>query len=171
MHEDALIPIGKIVGTHGLRGTFKIVSYAESPSSFAPGERLALRRHGKTAASFEIESAGPHRRGLILSLKGVATIDQAEEWVGFELCIEKAALPEPEDGSYYWHQIIGLAVVTVNNRRLGRVEEILPTGSNDVYVVRDGRKEVLVPALESVVTEIDLEHGTLKVDLPEGLEE
>jgi len=170
MHEDALIPIGKIVGTHGIKGYLKVISYAESTASFAPGKQLALRRKGKPVVTYGIESAHPHKRGILLALNGIASVDEAKEWVGYELCINRTTLPEPEEGTYYWHQIIGLEVLTVDDRRLGRVAAIFPTGSNDVYVVRDGKKEVLIPAIDSVVVDIDLTHKVLRVDLPEGLE-
>lgn len=171
MHEDALIPIGKVVGTHGIKGYLKVISYAESTASFAPGRQLALKQKGKPVVTFGIESARPHKRGILLALNGVASVDEAKEWVGYELCINRTTLPEPEEGTYYWHQIIGLEVFTVDDRRLGRVAAIFPTGSNDVYVVREGKKEVLIPAIDSVVVDIDLTHKALRVDLPEGLED
>ncbi len=171
MHEDALIPIGKVVGTHGIKGYLKVISYAESTASFAPGKQLALRRKGRPVVTLGIESARPHKRGILMALEGIASVHAAKEWVGYELCIDKTTLPEPEKGSYYWHQIIGLEVFTVDERRLGRVAAVFPTGSNDVYVVRDGKNEVLIPAIESVVIDIDLTQKVLRVDLPEGLED
>ncbi|NVM20549.1 MAG: 16S rRNA processing protein RimM [Desulfobacterales bacterium] len=171
MREDALLPIGKIVGTHGTKGYLKVYSYAESVDSFAVGKELTLSREGEPVATFRIESARVHKRIILLVLEGIASIGAAKEWVGCEICIDNASLPQPEEGSYYWHQIIGLEVFTVDNRRLGRVAEIFPTGSNDVYVVREGKREVLIPAIDSVVVDIDLEHNFLRVDLPEGLED
>jgi 16S rRNA processing protein RimM len=171
MHEHALIPIGKVVGTHGIKGYLKVSSYAESINTFAPGRQLALRRKEKPIVTRTIESVRAHKGGILLALQGITSVDAAKEWVGHELCIDKTTLPEPEKGTYYWHQIIGLKVFTVDNRHLGLVAAIFPTGSNDVYVVRDGRKEVLIPAIESVVVEIDLAHKVLRVDLPEGLED
>jgi 16S rRNA processing protein RimM len=171
MHEDVLIPIGRVVGTHGIKGYVKAISYAESTASFAPGKLLTLRQKGKPVVTLAIESARPHKRGILLALEGITSIDAAKEWVGYELCIDKATLPELETGTYYWHQIIGLEVFTVDNRRIGKVAAIFPTGSNDVYVVRDGKKEVLIPAIDSVVADIDLAHNVLRVDLPEGLED
>ncbi|MBW1859123.1 MAG: 16S rRNA processing protein RimM [Deltaproteobacteria bacterium] len=170
MAEDALISIGKVVGTHGIKGYLKVISYAESTAPFADGKQLALRQEGKPVARFRIESARPHKRGLLLALEGITSVGVAKEWVGYELCIDRAAFPEPEQGTYYWDQIIGLDVFTVDGRRLGRVAAIFPTGSNDVYVVREGKKEILIPALESVVVDIDLTANALRVDLPEGLE-
>ena len=171
MHEDALIPIGKVVGAHGLKGYLKIASYAESAASFSPGQQLVLRRKGKPVVTLGIESARPHKRGILLALQGIASVDEAKEWIGYQLCISRTSLPEPEEGAYYWDQIIGLEVLTVDDRHLGRVAAIFPTGSNDVYVVRDADKEVLVPAIDTVVVKIDLIRKVLRVDLPEGLEE
>ena len=170
MAEDALISIGKIVGTHGIRGYLKVISYAESTAPFADGKELALRQVGKPVARFRIESARPHKRGLLLALESITSVDVAKEWVGYELCVERSTFPEPEQDTYYWDQIIGLDVFTVGGQRLGRVASIFPTGSNDVYVVREGEKEILIPALESVVVDIDLTANALRVDLPEGLE-
>ncbi len=171
MHEDALLPIGKVVRTHGTKGYLKVFSYAESPAFFAPGKKLTLTRQGKPVQSFEIESSSPQKRYILLALKGITSIEAAEKWVGCQVCTDKTSLPEPEEGSYYWYQIIGLEVSTVDGRHLGRVKAIFPTGSNDVYVVRKDKKELLIPAIESVVVDVDLKQRTLRVDLPEGLEQ
>ena len=171
MSEEALIPIGKVVGTHGIKGYLKVVSFAESAASFAPGRLLALRREGKTVATCTVTSASPHKGVILLALEGITSIDEAKGWIGSELCIDKTTLPDPEPGTYYWHQIIGMEVFTVDGRHLGRVKAIWPTGSNDVYVVRQGPKEILIPAIDSVVTEIDPQKQIMRVDLPEGLED
>jgi len=104
-----------------------------------------------------------------MSLKGVSTRDQAQTIVGSELFIEKAQLPDLEEGSYYWYDLIGLDVFTVDEKYLGRVESIIRTGSNDVYVVKHNDSEILIPALESVVHEIDLQNNRIQVELPQGL--
>jgi 16S rRNA processing protein RimM len=83
--------------------------------------------------------------------------------------MEKSRLPDLEDGSYYWSDLIGLAVQTVDRQPLGTLSSIFRTGSNDVYVVRAGDDETLIPALASVVKAVDLENGTMTVALPEGL--
>jgi 16S rRNA processing protein RimM len=78
-------------------------------------------------------------------------------------------LPGLEVNTYYWEDIIGLSVYAEDGVFLGRVESIIQTGSNDVYVVKDGKSEILVPAMESVVLKIDLDQKRMKVNLPEGL--
>lgn len=171
MGENVLVPVGKIVGTHGIKGDLKLFSFTEFMDLLAPGKDLVLSREGKPLGTFRIRAARPHKRVVLLALEGVGSLEAAEECIGCELSVDKASLPELEDGSYYWHQIIGMEAFTLENRRLGRVEAIVPTGSNDVYVVRDGKQEVLIPAIDSVVKDIDLKDRVMRVDLPEGLED
>jgi 16S rRNA processing protein RimM len=85
------------------------------------------------------------------------------------LFIPETELPELDEDTYYWFELIGIEVYTTEDEYLGRIESVFPTGSNDVYVVKDRQKEILVPALDSVVIDIDLEHKRMRVDLPEGL--
>ena len=99
----------------------------------------------------------------------VADRDTAETLRGAALYVEKSRLPDLEDENYYWFELIGMEVYTPDGGYLGRLESILPTGSNDVYVVRDADRETLVPALASVVKAVDTATGRMEVVLPEGL--
>lgn len=167
------LSIGKIVGAHGVKGNIKVHSYAESLSVFEPGRSILVINTKGIEKTFEINWAKPHSRGGLLSLRGIDSRKSAEALIGSELFITRESLPELEDGVYYWSDIIGLSVFTIDEQYIGRVESIIQTGSNDVYVVkdlsRDHDNETLIPALESVVLEIDLENKTMRVDLPEGL--
>ena len=168
--KKGLILIGKIVGAHGVKGNCKIRSYAESLTVFQPGSEILIATSYGRKNVYEINWAKPHSKVDLLSLKGVTTRNQAQALIGSELFIEKAQLPELDDGSYYWYDLIGLEVFTTNNNYLGRLDSILQTGSNDVYVVKKDEDEILIPALESVVHTIDLEKKRMRVELPEGLE-
>ena len=108
---------------------------------------------------------------MILRIEGSEDREAAEAFRGSELLIPmQSAEPLPE-GVYYRWQILGLAVVELDGQHLGTVAEILETGANDVYIVRgDGPRELLLPAIESVILEVDLEQGRLLVRVPEGLE-
>jgi 16S rRNA processing protein RimM len=121
-----------------------------------------------------IESARPHKKIVLVSLKGISAVDSAERFIGSELFLEKESLPELEEGTYYWDDIIGLSVYTKENRFIGIVTSVISTGSNDVYAVKcpdeNKDKEVLIPAIESVVLKIDLQNKKMSVELPEGLE-
>jgi 16S rRNA processing protein RimM len=89
--------------------------------------------------------------------------------VGCPVLIEKNRSKALPDGEFYWFQIVGLKVFTESGELLGEVKEILPTGSNDVYVVRDGQKEHLIPATESVIREINLKRKMIVIHPLEGL--
>ena len=167
------LTVGKIVGVHGIMGTMKVHSYAESPAVFQPGDEIeVIHKSGETSA-LRINWVRPHGKVLLMAVDGIDERTQAQKWIGSELLIKKSLLPTPEEGTYYWFDLIGLMVFTGDNEYLGRIDSIIPTGSNDVYVVKkadDGdRREILIPALESVVTSVDIEKGTMKVSLPEGL--
>lgn len=173
MEKNGFLPIGKIVGPHGVKGNIKVYSYAESLSVFDPGSSILVINAKGSEKTYKIKWVKPHARVILLSLQGIESRDSAKTLIGSELFIEQANFPEPEDGSYYWFDIIGLSVFTTDEQYLGKIESIIFTGSNDVFVVKDPNKEydneTLIPALESVVLEIDFELKTMRVDLPEGL--
>lgn len=168
MKKGEHLLIGKIVGVQGIKGDLKVFSHAESPQVFEPGKYIRVRGPSDET-EYVIRSARPHKKGIILSLEGVDDRKQAETLIGFEIYIPWEDLPELEEGTYYWADLIGLSVYTTGEEYLGRVASIIPTGSNDVYVVRDRGRESLIPALASVVIAVDLENGTMRVNLPEGL--
>ena len=165
------VTIGKIVGVHGVGGTLKIHSYAESLEIFRPGNGISVSTPEGGEKEYEIDWIKPHSRGALLALKNISDREQAMTLIGADLQIEKAVLPELETGVYYWYELIGLKVFTIDDRYLGRLESIIETGANDVYVVKNDRREILIPALKSVVQAIDIEVNSMRVDLPDGLEE
>ena len=165
------VTIGKIVGVHGVKGTLKIHSYAESLEIFQPGDRISVSTSEGREKDYEIDWIKPHSRGALLALNNISDREQAMTLIGADLQIEKAVLPELETGVYYWYELIGLKVFTIDDRYLGRLESIIETGANDVYVVKNDRSEILIPALKSVVQAIDIEANSMRVDLPDGLEE
>ena len=173
VQKNGFLVVGKIIGSHGLSGNLKIRSYAESETVFKPGKSILVIRAGHIEKRYSIRWVKPHGKSLLLSLKGIEDRDAADRLVGAEVLIERTALPELEEGSYYWVDIIGLSVFSTNDRYIGRIESILPTGGNDVYVVKDHDKndhhEILIPAIESVVLNIDFKNNVMIVDLPEGL--
>jgi 16S rRNA processing protein RimM len=171
--NDGFLPVGKIVGAHGVKGNLKVHSYAESVSVFKPGNLILAILAGKIEKYFAINWARPHGKSILLSFKGIEDRNSAETVIGAELFIDRPALPELEEGVYYWADIIGLSVFTTDNQFIGRIESIIATGSNDVYVVKnktkDDHAEILIPAIESVVLDLDFENKTMHVELPEGL--
>jgi 16S rRNA processing protein RimM len=167
---EELIAVGKISGTHGVRGHLKVYSYSGNIESLSAARVVTLRRpEGTAIGEFDIRSVKPHGSGFILLLNGFDDIDQALPLVGSELCLTRSQFPEPEDDEYYWCDLIGLQVVTAEGVKLGTIAEIFETGSNDVYVVRDGKREYLIPAIAEVIKSVDLEGGTMVITPLDGL--
>ncbi|MGB5991449.1 MAG: ribosome maturation factor RimM, partial [Desulfobacterales bacterium] len=130
--KDGFLPVGKIVGAHGVNGNLKVHSYAESVSTFKPDSLILVIHAGKIEKYFAIKWAKPHGKSILLSFKGIEDLNTAKTLIGAELFIERIDLPELEEGVYYWVDIIGLSVFTTDNQYIGRVESIMSTGSNDV---------------------------------------
>jgi 16S rRNA processing protein RimM len=136
------------------------------PDRFDRTERLLL---GTPPVSRRLERHRFHRGRLILKVQGIDDRSSAEELRGSDIDVPlEDAVPLPE-GEYYWQQIIGLTVEDAAGRVLGKVVDILRTGANDVYVVSDSRREILVPAIKDVIRLIDLEASCMVVELPPGL--
>lgn len=168
--KPGFLSIGKVVGIHGVKGNLKILSYAESRDIFtAERSFLFLDSTGKENR-YTIRWAKPHQKLMLINLKEIGTRTAAEETVGSRILIERSELPDLEEGTYYWTDIMGLAVFSADDDAcLGWVESIIPTGGNDVYVIRHEAGEFLVPAIDDVVTEIDLENRRMTIRLIEGL--
>ena len=173
MTDTQFIAIGKIIGAHGIKGNLKIHSYAESLSPFEAGTRICVKNARGWKKNYHVKWVKPHSKGILLAFRGVDDRTLAETLIGSELFIDRGTLPELEAGTYYWSDLIGLSVFSKEEDYIGRIKAVLPTGSNDVYVVEnvgnDHKEEVLIPALQSVVLDVDLEKQVMIVDLPEGL--
>ena len=162
--------IGIVVGAHGVKGTCRVRSFADSPSIFKPGSALlACAASSGPARRLEIDWVKPHSGVVLASFREISDRTQAEALIGSELYIPKVLLPDLDEDTHYWSDLIGMDVFTIDREYLGRLESIIETGSNDVYVVKNDQKEVLIPALGSVVVDIDVDHNRMEVDLPEGL--
>jgi len=111
----------------------------------------------------------PQPPRLILRLKGIERIEEAEPLIGKEILIERKSLLKLEEGEYYWVDLLGMEVETEGGKRIGKIREIFPTGANDVYVVEGERREILLPATDEVIRSIDLKRGVMKVARMEGL--
>ena len=170
MNPDTCVAIGKIVGVHGIKGYVKIHCEAESFSVFAPGHSVIIRDPKGGSRKTEIVDARSQGRKQLLLLKGISDRNTAEMLPGSDLLVEKSSLPELDPDTYYWSDIVGMSVVSVDDHPVGTVASLIETGSNDVYVVQTpDAGEILIPAIASVVLEIDLNRKIMRVNLPEGL--
>jgi len=156
--------IGEVTGAHGHDGAVRATILTEFPERFKRGARLFIDDQPYT-----ITNAKPSKETVILYLAGIDTIEAANLLRGKRLVIPASEGKVLPPGRYYHHEIIGLEVFTVAGLSLGKVSDILSTGANDVYVVVDGSKEILIPAVNDVVKEIDLGRKRLVIEVIEGL--
>lgn len=170
MSSDALVPIGKIIGVHGIKGNLKLYAYAESPDSIRSDQTAYLHSADGDSKTVTIGWAKPFKRNVMLiGLESNENRTQAESLVGLTLSVAEGVLPPLEADTYYWKDLIGISVYESEGGCLGVLKQILPTGSNDVYIVENEDREILIPALKSVVLSVDLAGKTMTVSLPEGL--
>lgn len=168
MDSESLVLMGKVAGTHGIKGQLRIIPYSGMVDNLLECKTLFLRDAKGRMESFELSSAVVHVKKLLITLKGYSDINQVLHFSGSEVLLHKDQLAEPEDDEYYWLDLIGMRVVTTDGTDLGTLQSIIETGSNDVYVsVLDG-KEFLIPALTDTVS-IDLAAKVITVTPFEGL--
>ena len=175
MVRAELVMVGRVTAAHGIRGDVKVHSYAESIELYRTGEGILLKLPDGSRTMLTIQWVKPHGRALLMGLDSVADRNQAERLVGSSLFIDKARLPELDADTYYWSDLVGLMVYDPAGNLIGRLDGVIPTPGNDVYVVKgkvDGRlREWLIPAIGDVVLSVDIAEKTMVVDLPEGLED
>ena len=162
--ERQLIVVGRVVAPWGVKGEVKVEVMTDFPDRFSPGEEVHI--HG---CPMNIEKSRWHKGRAILKLSTVDSVEAAEKLRGRWLEIPASKLrPLPQD-QYYQFQLMGLEVWSTEGQHLGRIADIVPTGSNDVYVVRGELGELLIPAIEDVVKSVELEKGRIVIELIAGL--
>lgn len=163
--------VGKIVNTHGIRGEVRVISQTDFPEErYRKGQRLTLFRENKAPLELTVAGHRKHKNFDLLTFEGYPTINDVEPLRDGILKVSKDELSELTENEYYYHEIIGLTVIDEQARELGKIKEILSPDANDVWVVqRKGKKDALIPYIESVVKQIDLDKGEVHIEIPEGL--
>ncbi|NWF93405.1 MAG: 16S rRNA processing protein RimM [Syntrophaceae bacterium] len=164
-----LLPIGRVVKPHGVKGKIKVEYFGEDLNHFPPVREVFIEDSLGRPQAYGLLETSAQPPLLLLRIEGIERREEVQALVGKEIFIRRADLPDLKEGEYYWFEITGMQVETERGRRLGRVKEIFPTGANDVYVVEGRRREILLPATEEVIKDIDLKKGVMKVNRMEGL--
>jgi len=155
--------MGRIAGPHGVQGWMKVLSYARPADALFDYLPWQLRHRG-VELPFSVAEWRHQGRGLVFRSPTVTDRTAAEAMAGAEIWVPRAALPPTAPGEYYWADLEGLAVSTVEGVDLGRVSHLLDTGANDVLVVA-GERQRLIPFVRGqYVTSVDLAAGRIVVD-------
>jgi len=167
--EKNLFPIGRVVKPHGVKGKMKVEYFGEDLHRFFSYREIFIENEKSGLESYEILEVIPQSPRLIVRLKGIEKIEEIEPLIGKKILIQKEALPELEEGEYYWVDLLGIKVETQEGKRIGKVKEIFPTGAHDVYVVEGKRGDIFLPAIEEVIRSINLKKRVMKVVRMKGL--
>lgn len=144
-------------------------TYSDNPQRFAAGATVLVGADASRARARRISASRPHRGGLLVGFEDVSDRDRAEELRGSLVFVPASALGRPEEGSFWEHELVGLAVVDVSGRPLGSVAGVHGRGEQDLWEVVAEGSTVLMPAVEQIVLRVDLEERKVVVDPPAGL--
>jgi len=164
--QDTHIQLGTIQGVLGIKGWLKIFSFCRPKEQILDYTKWQLRKPGN-AGVYEVQEGKLHSNKVVAKLNSIDDRTLAESLVRSEIWVAKSELPDLVDNEFYWFQLEGLTVITIDGEQLGRVKKMMETGANDVIVVQDeiDKKEILIPYVrEQVVKCVDLEKKTITVD-------
>lgn len=163
------LEIGQIVNSYGIKGFFKVVPFTDDITRFNNLKNIYIEKNKKLEKK-EIEEVKYHKNLVLLKIKGIDDINDTEQYKNCYLKIDREnAVQLPED-TYFITDIIGIEVFTEDGEFLGNVIDIFPTGSNDVYVVKDELgKQILLPAIGNVIKKVDIISKKMTVKLIAGL--
>ena len=166
-----LLEVGKIVNTHGLRGEVKVVPWTDYPEVFEDIETVYIKKKSDFER-LDIAGIKYQKNNLIIRFAQLKDINEAEKYKNRVLYAERASLGELPEGVYYIADLIGLDVVKEDGEKVGVISDVFNTGSNDIYEVkREGQKNLLLPVIDDVVLNIDVENKKVTVRMMEGLED
>lgn len=163
------LEIGQIVNSYGIKGFFKVVPFTDDITRFDDLETIYIEKNKKLKKK-TIEEVKYHKNLVLLKIKGIDDINDTEQYKNCILKIErKDAVELPED-TYFITDLIGIEVYDEDEKLLGNLVDIFPTGSNDVYVVKDELgKQILLPAIGEVIKKVDVANKKMIVKLIPGL--
>lgn len=166
---DKYLEIGQIVNTNGLKGVVKVKPFTDDIKEFETFKNIYVQKKAELI-ELKIESVRYAKNMVFLKLKGIDTIEEAETLRNLYIKVERDALPKLEENTYYIVDLLECEVVTIDGEKLGKMDDIFNTGSNDVYVVKNEEgKPILLPAIKEVIKNVDIPNKIITVKLMEGL--
>ena len=167
--QQNYIQIGKIVNTRGISGELKVIPLTDDPKRYEKLKDVFVNKNGNRQA-YSIRGVRYFKGFVMLFLTGIDNVDEAaklkEAYVEID---EKEAVKLPEN-SYFIYELIGIKAYDETGNFLGTLTEVIQTGSNDCYVIKpENGKEYLIPAIKSVVLNVDIKNKNILIRIPDGL--
>ena len=161
------LEIGKVVGTHGVRGEMRVEPWCDTPAFLTKFKKLYLQ---EGASALRVQGARVHKSLVLLKVEGIDTVQDADAMRGMVLWIDRKDVKLPK-GRYFIQDLTGLSVLDADSGAVyGTLTDVLRTGANDVYEVTDGEgKTYLVPAVGEVIVSVDLKEGAMRIRPIKGI--
>jgi 16S rRNA processing protein RimM len=164
-----LFAVGKIVGCFGIRGVVKVQPFTHSHDRFMKLRTIIMGHSEKETTCYDVQNVELKNGSIMFTFEGISDRTAAEKLVGNFLFVEKDDLDPPKQGSYFVHDIVGSSVTTDDGKFLGTVEDVYKLSTQDVWVIRNGDKEVLIPAVKEFIVQIDPAKKAITVRVIKGL--
>jgi 16S rRNA processing protein RimM len=151
-----LFEAGEIVKTRGLRGCMKVLSFLDAKSSFSKPDFVYIEKNPGQKNRFALKKIDAAGKVFFIEVEEIKDIESAKNLIGGKVYLPRDVLEKLPEGEYYFHDIIGLDVYNEEGDFIGKIESVFPTGSNDVYVCKSEKSEILLPAIAQVIKRIDV---------------
>lgn len=158
-----------VIGIHGLRGDLKVRPLSPDSDALLHADTVFLAQTGTEPTGYVPVRAVRHKNNILLRLEGLDHISKVESLVKSQVFMRLSDLQELSEDEYYWRDLEGMRVIDRCFGDLGTVQKMFTTAAHDVLVVQGGRGEVMIPLVDEMILEVDLQDRRIDVDLPEGL--
>ncbi len=162
------ISIGQIINTYGVKGELKVYPLTDNINRFNDLEDIYIELN-EELKNFRIEYIKCMNNLVVMKLKGIDDIDSAKKLQNHYINVHRNNAIKLPENTYFVCDIIDADVYTVEGLYLGKVYDVIQTGSNDVYIVKKQNSEILIPALKIIIKDLNIIEKRIIVDLPEGL--
>jgi len=159
-----MVIMGRVAGAQGIQGWIKVQPFTAQPDSLVDYRTWWLGNEKQGWRELDVLKSSLHSRGIIAQLMGCHDRNTAEKFKGLLIAIPRSRLPQPDEGEYYWHDLIGLEVRNLGDERLGVVDSLQDTGANHVLCVAGEHGEILIPFIASAIKQVDLAGKLIRVD-------
>ena len=165
-----LVPVGKIVGCHGVRGAVRVRCFNTPPSPLvAEASTLWVGSGPDDAIAHTVETMQTRHADLLVKFTAIPSRTAAAGIVGRFVSLPESTFPPLREGEFYYHEVVGFRVMTTEGAGIGTIQGTFFTGGSDVWIVEDGEREHLIPVIADVVRSLDRKTRTVTIEIMEGL--